>query len=368
MALTPRERLLIAISNGKPDRLPGQVHEWAPYYLHKYLDGCDLFEANERFGLDMAVHANPRMIYSEKALLNWQVEHRDLGTDELGTYSWVDNIKTPSGELCSVGAGNAMTSWLIEPLIKNETDFEIFDKYLPMPSKLDWTPVYRCREKIGDKGIVRSGLWGYGHPGAWQSFCYMMGTENAVCSAVERPDWVRHVEQVYVNKQIAIIEMMAGETVPDLIEIGGETNSSTACDTGLYEQFCLPYDRQQVGALHEAGFTVVCSTCTAAMNCLEKISASGTDGLETTMVTDADNRFDLARIRTQTNNQLFVVGGFDQCEGFENGNPEAVRQMVLNLHSQCPDGGYICAPCDVFFSGDPDNIRAFADALRECMY
>ena len=187
----------------------------------------------------------------------------------------------------------------------------------------------------------------------------MMGTENAVRAAKKNPDWVHCVQQAYTNKQMKVIEMMADETALDLIEIGGETGPGAACDSSIYEQFCMPYDRQQVEALHKIGYTVVYSS---DISCLHAIANNGTDGIETTAATSSDDVCDLQ------NSRLFLIGGFDQCRGFENGTPESVRQMVLDLHNQFPDGGYICAPCNSFFSGDPANIQAFADALRECTY
>ena len=45
-----------------------------------------------------------------------------------------------------------------------------------------------------------------------------------------------------------------------------------------------------------------------------------------------------------------------------------IRQMVYKLHAACPDGGYICAPSDQFFHGSIENLRAFADACKECTY
>ena len=95
-----------AINNGKPDRLPGQVHGWMSYYLQTYLGGIDQFEAYERFGLDMAIYAGPNFTYDERDLANWQVERTDLGTDADGVRSWIDVIKTPEGELHTAGSAN----------------------------------------------------------------------------------------------------------------------------------------------------------------------------------------------------------------------------------------------------------------------
>ena len=51
------------------------------------------------------------------------------------------------------------------------------------------------------------------------------------------------------------------------------------------------------------------------------------------------------------------IGGFNQNDGFERGNPEVIRQMVFDLHAACPNGGYICSTSDHFFFGNTENIK-----------
>ncbi|MGQ9454940.1 MAG: uroporphyrinogen decarboxylase family protein [Armatimonadota bacterium] len=366
--MTSRERMLIAINNSKPDRLPGQVHGWMPYYLNTYLGGCDQFEAYERFDLDMAIYIDPIYIYDEKDLANWCVERTDLGTAPDGTFSWVDTITTPEGTLRSAGSGNPITSWLTEPLIKSEADFEIFDKYYPVPCRVDGTPVRKALERVGDRGIVRGCLWGYGQSGPWQSFCCLVDTQPAIMYAMDNPDWVRYVEERLLAKQLRVIEMMAGEVPYDLVEIGGGAGSNTVISPKMHEEFCLPYDRRQVEALHEAGYKVVYHLCGGLMKMLDYVVANGSDGLETMTPPSMGGDCDLAECNRRVGDKLFFVGGFDQNHGFEHGTPETVRQMVFELHAACPDGGYICSPSDHFFHGDPRNIQAFADALKECVY
>lgn len=366
--MTPRERLLTAISNGKPDRLPGQVHGWMAYYLTNYLGCCDQFEAYERFGLDMAIYGGPRMDFSEKDLANWQVERRDLGTDADGTYSWIDIITTPGGTLRSTGSGNAVTAWVTEPLIKTREDFDLFDRYCPTPSSVDGTPIRDMLDRLGDRGIVRGGIWGYGQVGAWQSFCYMVGTQEAIMFAMDDPEWVHHVEQRIVDKQLRYIEMMAGEVPLDLIELGGGAGSNTVISPKLHAEFCVPYDRQQVDALHASGYKVVYHLCGGLMQMLDNVITNGSDGLETMTPPSMGGDCDLAECSSRVGDKLFFVGGFDQNTGFEHGSPEIVRKMVHELHACCPEGGYICCPSDHFFHGDPANIQAFADALKDCTY
>lgn len=71
--MTSRERLLTALSNKKPDCLPCQVHSWMHYYLKTYLDGRDQFGAYEYFkGIEWVIYANPRFVYRDKDLANWE--------------------------------------------------------------------------------------------------------------------------------------------------------------------------------------------------------------------------------------------------------------------------------------------------------
>jgi len=47
--MTSRERMLTALDNERPDRLPCQVHGWMGYYLRRYLDGMDWYPSVRLF-------------------------------------------------------------------------------------------------------------------------------------------------------------------------------------------------------------------------------------------------------------------------------------------------------------------------------
>jgi len=365
--MTSRERMMIALENGKPDRLPCQVHNWMPFYLKTYLGGCDAFEAYKRFEMDWAIYCDPIYVISDKSRENWQVKRTDLGVSDTGEHEWSEEITTPEGTLTLTGAWNEITSWETTPLIKSKDDFELFRKYNPVPEKLDFTPLYAIRDKVGDNGIMRSCLWGYGQSGPWQSFCYLVGTEQAIYYAVDDPEWVHYCLQSLVDRQLKVIEMMEGMPT-DLIENGGGAGSNTVISPAMHAEFCVPYDRQLHDALHAIGLKVVYHLCGGLMKMLDNVVANGTDGLETMTPPGMGGDCDLAECTRRVGDKLFFVGGFDQKEGFENGNHEKIRRMVRELHEACPNGGYICSPSDHFFHGDPANIQAFVDACKECTY
>jgi hypothetical protein len=339
------------------------------YYLNTYLDGCDQFEAYKRFGLDYAIYCGPNLSFNEKDLANWQNDYKHWTTPE-GNAAWSTTITTPEGQLFSKGESNQFTGWETEHLIKTKRDWELFDKYFPVPEKVDWTPVREIRDRLGDKGIIRGCLWAYGQMGAWQSFCCMVGTQNAILYAMDEPEWVHQVEQNYVNKQLKVIELMATKYMPmDLIETGGGAGSNTVISPKLHAEFCTPYDRQQHDAIHDIlGTKIVYHLCGGLMHQLENVVDNHADGLETMTPPSMGGDCDLAEATRRVGDKLFFIGGFDQNQGFEHGTPEDARRLVFELYKACPDGGYICSPSDHFFFGDPANLQAFSDACKECTY
>ena len=362
-----RERLLTALANGKPDRLPVQVHNWMAYYLDNYLGGCDALAAYERFGMDKVLYVGPRPEYSPADLARWQAERRTVGHTPEGDTLWVERIATPEGDLVGRGARNAMTEWQTECLIKTPHDFALFERYAPAPIRLDPAPVIEAQRRVGAEGIVRGWAAGYGQGSPWQDLCILMGTEQAILSAIDDPAFTHHALGVLLEKRLRFVELLQGVPL-DLVEAGGGAASNTVISPRLFREFVLPYDVVQTEALHAAGMRVVYHLCGGLMHMLEMVAEMGADGLETMTPPGMGGDCDLAEAERRVGRRLFFVGGFDQSTGLERGTPEAVREQVFALHAACPEGGYVCSPSDHFFHGDPENLAAFVAAARECVY
>lgn len=362
-----RERFLTTIANEKPDRLPCNVHSWMGYYLKTYLDGVDQYEAYARFGMDPVIYTGPRYVYDPSDLSNWQVDHQGIGTGPNGESLWAQTITTPSGVLTCQGANNEFTGWTTEYVIKTEQDFEIWNKHVPVPVEVDWSPVLEAKRRIGDTGIVRGGFYDFGQGSPWQSFCTMHGTVNTIMAAIDKPDWIHHVLESMLRKKLRAIEI-SGRIELDLVETGGGAGSNTVISPTIHREFCLPYDQRQHEALHEAGTKIVYHLCGGVMHLLETVAENGADGLETMTPPSMGGDCDLAEANRRVGDRLFFIGGFDQNQGFEKGTPEIAARMVRELHAACPDGGYICCPSDHFFFGSPENIQAFVNAAKECLY
>ncbi|MGO9310463.1 MAG: uroporphyrinogen decarboxylase family protein [Spirochaetia bacterium] len=191
---------------------------------------------------------------------------------------------------------------------------------------VDFEEIRRTRDRLGDRGIVRSHPWSPGQGSPWQSF---------------------HALRVILERTLEVTEMWKG--IPaDMVETGGGAGSN---------------------ALHAAGLKIVSHLCGGVMKMLDLVVKSGADGLETMTPPSMGGDCDLREASRRVGDRLFFMGGFDQNAGFERGSPEAARRLVMECFEATRDhAGYICVPSDHFFFGDPANIQAFADACRECRY
>jgi uroporphyrinogen decarboxylase len=366
--MTGRERFLAALNNQKPDRMPCQVHSWMEYYLKTYLESMDQYGAYDYFGMDPVIYTGPDFIYNEKDLSKWEVTYHESPMDTAGNTQWERVITTPGGTLIEKGAFNKFTSWVTEHIIKNERDFDLWNKYLPIPEKVDWTPVIEAKKRIGDRGITRGGFYDFGQGSPWQSFVSCMyGVEPGIMATYDEPDWMHHVMKSLLDKKLKVIER-AGKIELDLVETGGGAGSSTVISPNLHREFCLPYDIIQHKALHEAGTKTVYHLCGGLMPMLEIVAETVADGLETMTPSEMGGDCNMVEANRRVGDKLFFIGGFDQNAGFEKGSPAEVRDQVFKLFSSRPNGGYICSPSDHFFFGDPENIKAFVKAARECVY
>jgi len=360
--------MLTALNNGRPDRLPCQVHGWMKHYLDTELGGMDWYQAYARFGMDYAIYISPDYRYTDGDLAKWSKNRVDLGTDSDGNHLWEETITTPRGTLHHAGAYSTITGWETENLIKNERDFELWNEFLPLPCAADMSRIQEARDKLGDKGIVRSHPFSPGQGSPWQSFCTLFGTEPAILLGMDEPDLLHHMLDSILKKTLRVTELWAG-TPADLVETGGGAGSNTVISPSFHEEFCLPYDQKQHAALHQVGVKIVYHLCGGLMQLLDIVVRNGADGLETMTPRSMGGDCNLREASRRVGDKLFFIGGFDQNAGFERGTPETARKLVFDCFEATKDhAGYIIAPSDHFFSGNPQNLQAFADAAKECVY
>lgn len=365
--MTGRERLLCALNNQKADHLPAQIHGWMDYYLKTYLGGKNQWEAYEYFDADLSIYLTPEFIYDDKDLANWQTKRYDLGTDEGGVSHSKTVYTTPEGELTLEQSANRYTCWTTKYPITNEREFELWNKYVALPVRTDWSRLQQALDRIGDRGILRSFVLDFGQGSPWQSLCTLQGTENCIFEAMDEPQSMHYKLDCLLRKKMSVLEQNE-KIVGDVVECGGGAGSNTVISPKLFEEFCLPYDQKQHALINQLGPKVVYHLCGGLMQMLPLVAKNGAQGLETMTPPSMGGDCDLRAAYRDFHKDLFFIGGFDQNAGFEKGDPALTRKMVFELHDACPDGGYILCPSDHFFFGGTDVVKAFFNAAKECRY
>lgn len=370
--MTSKERMLCALNREKPDRLPVSLHQWQKYHLDKYLGGMSDLEAFEKFGFDAQVQYFGDVGQTQEgsaAVTNsskqWQIEAvviNDAPEERRVNYT----IHTPEGELTCKTIGNSKTTWVTEYMVKRDEDIKLIARYMPVP-QLNLQAVSDLYDKVGDKGILRGFVWGE-QAGCWQHACCLMDINELMLACYDKPDWVHEFLGALLEKKLQFIESMKGAKF-DLIETGGGASSSTVISPGLHEEFCLPYDRRMHDALHELGFKVSYHTCGGTLGIEELIVANGCDVSETLAPVNMGSNQEPWDFANKVKDRLALIGGLDQFNVLTKGTPEMIRAKVHELFEKVgSNGGYICAACDHFFETPLENLQAFADTAKECLY
>ncbi len=370
-----KERMLCAIGRGKPDRMPVTIHQWQQYHLDQYMGGCDALEAFRQTGLDAAVQYFEAMGQFWIPNAEKHAPHSSQWQDEITVVDPdPDNkvvhhrIVTPDGELTYKTGADRKTTWITEYLIKRHEDVGLIEKYMPVAA-LDKEAIAREYDRVGDAGILRGFVWG-DQAGCWQHACCLMDVQELIIETFENPDWVHSLLEALLQKKLRFIEESLVGAQFDLIETGGGAASDTVISPKLHAEFCMPYDRRMHRALHAAGQKITYHTCGGMMNILELIVENETDASETlTPPGCGGNIVEPEAVRRAYAGRVAMIGGMDQFNILTSGTPEQIRAEVRRLFEGFGrDGGYIMSASDHFFDAPPENLRAFADAARECVY
>jgi uroporphyrinogen-III decarboxylase len=370
--MTSKERMLTALRRGKPDRLPITIHQWQPYHLQHYMGGVDQIEAFRAIGLDASV--TPLDVMSLAPSECWIEQTQEISKQANGRRYRI-TVHTPDGDLSMALASDPYTTYHTEPLIKNVRDMEVFLKHWPR-TRLDRERLTQWYDRCGDDGIVRGFVCSAAQPGPWQEFCELIGTQEAIYWAMDDPDSVHHFLAEMTRRKVEYVHEELADARFDLIEHGGGAASSTVISPAMFDEFCVPYDRRIIDALHEVGLPVVYHTCGGMMAILDRVAANGCDASETLSPPgvggDIATREQRQQVKHVLGAKVALIGGIDQSRLDQPNTPKLEAEISAAVRD-CFEtfgagGGYICSASDHFFHAPPANLRAMVRAADHCRY
>ena len=152
MNLTSKQRMLISINGGIPDRLPVTTHHVQPYFLKQYMNGMSNEDFFNYFGLDPILWVCPckpdeskgeylgftpcktKLIFSD----DWRIGWEYISEQPYPTIRYT--IFTPKGNLTTIIQSNDYTCWVTERLVKNKKDIELVLTSFELRSDLQYYP------------------------------------------------------------------------------------------------------------------------------------------------------------------------------------------------------------------------------------
>ncbi len=385
--MNSKDRMLIALDGGVPDRLPVTTHHLMPSFLDKYMEGATSDEFFQHFGLDAIRWLLPtrpnetageyyepnqkvkdgnttRWIVND----NWRIKSEPLTIRdyEASRYHFV----TPKGELTMVMESNEHTSWVVERLVKEKKDIELLGEFMTAP-KCDVEVVNKAANEYGRQGIIRGHICCndvFGQPGVWQDAACLYGTEKLIMATFFDPAWVHEFLGILLRRKLTFVKSLKGADY-DLLELGGGDASTTVISPEIFNEFVAPYDSKLISEAQQAGQRIVYHTCGGMMPILEDIAVMGPNAMETFTPVGMGGDVDLAEVRHRIGSKVCMIGGFDQFHFFTGCTEKETKEEVKRCFKAAgKNGGFILCPSDHFFDAELPLIQAFSDAARTCNY
>ena len=368
---------------GLPDRVP--VHSWLglPFIRtivprqHAMRELFDMWiddpvgtlvKYQEELGLDpmittYSLHVGeieiwPRMLfgYPESAYESWREEIVEIERTAVSR-TIQHAIQTPAGDGRYIHRIEGYSSWLIEHLIKRESDLDLL-RYRPDPADLLLDRIKAMATKVGDRA-----WWLHHAPGPWDEAVELRGLTALATDIYERPAFVHRLMRTVTDRLVKLYKRL-GETGIHAISMN-ETWVGVGVSPEVYRDFIQPYDAECTAAAHEAGFLVSYHNCGSGAAFLEEMVATGADALETITSSGSTGDFELADVKRRVGDRVCLFGGFNERVLTSESRSSVQDEVKRCIDAAAGGGGYILRPTGQIFHADPGNIEVMCQTVRD---
>jgi uroporphyrinogen decarboxylase len=287
-----------------------------------------------------------------RAQENWQVKEETVGRGP-GYRDVQRTIATPRGRLRSRYRRQADAKWILDYPLKEEGDLEIL-AYRPDPALMDAEPLARMVRTVGQRAFTMHVV-----SGVWNEACDLRGMEQICYDVHDRPEWLGRLFELIRQRQLRQIAVLAGTGIPCIVL--DETYVGMGISPALFEEFCLPIDRELVCSAQEQGLLVVFHNCGKARRLLDLMADTGADALETLTPPTSSGDLDLAEARERVGRRLCLCGGFDERVLVDGGVEQVRAEVERCLAAAARDGAYILRPAGQILAAPPENLAAMVE-------
>jgi uroporphyrinogen decarboxylase len=372
--MTPRERMMTAMRNQQPDRVPvySGASDMVPIrrtgrpFWDVYVNGTpSLWRAS----LDTAKYFGSEE-WLFRGALGFQSKSEvrsETVVDRSGTDRWEVRVThhTPAGDLTErLAYPRDNPPCHIERMVKNfQSDYKKLKYFYPEITGYDDAVYREQKAALGERGVMTITI---GMPGlhAWQN--YFEGNLEALTYAFyDYPDLFEELRLLDERTSLRRLEL-ALEVQPDAILIGA-SGSLTLQSPTLWRQLSLPTVQKVTRMCKQAGVLSGLHSCGKERYVIE-VCAQETDlnyihPLEPPPMGDCD----LGEVKRLFGHKLALMGNLQTTDVMLRGTPDDVRRESLKaILAAGINGGYVLTSGDQVGRDTPDaNIFAMVETAKE---
>jgi uroporphyrinogen decarboxylase len=373
--MTPRERMIVAMTGGTPDRVPvapdfsnmiparrtGKPF-WELYFFNEPPLWQAYIDAAKYFGTD------GWFIYGDMQY-QWPFEWREAIEDMHKTEErWVVRYR---GRIDDSRYTYENTYYVADPPTTTDKMLKDIEKDWPLIEKLFAVPVgynpYLLRKQRAELGELGAFGLSIGYPGFQHWFGYFNGGLEALTYwYYDKPEYIQRLLALHEKQAVAMMEMILNEK-PDFVLLGA-SGTITMQSPKLAREFGLPTIQKLTAMAREAGVPTMLHSCgkerILVKWCAEETDLNCINPLEIPPMGDCN----LADLKQQFGKQIALMGNLHTSEVMLFGSPQDVRRESLKaIAAAGADGGFILSTGDQCGRDTPDaNIFAMVQAVKEC--
>lgn len=199
----------------------------------------------------------------------------------------------------------------------------------------------------------------------WTQLMELFGYEQALMYMLDDPGKIHAILAAYTEGTTDLACRQAQRGV-DAILISSAFAGGGFISPAQYDEFVLPYERHVVDRVHQLGLPVYTHTCGRIGDRLERMVATGLDGIDT-LDPPPLGTVDLDDAKQRVGKQVFFKGNIDPVNTLLAKSREEVRRDALyRLKVGSPGGGYILSSaCSVSPRVKPENLTVLVEASEE---
>ncbi len=343
--MTPRERVLTALSHQRPDRTPRDFWAEPPAWnrLLAHVGHADRDRLLDDLGIDVRHLAAP--VRPEREIAPGVFQNL-----------WGERYiyqPTPWGPMRED----------VQGALAGAREFGELESFpWPTPDDIDRSSLAgQCRTHPDH-------AWLYGFADVWQRPALVRGWEQFFTDMIERPDWVRYLcrkfTDFYRQDYTRAAEITSGRIDLYLLisDLGGQ--HGPLISPAMFDEFVAPPLKSMIDCIHGLGGRVLFHSCGCIRGFIPRLIALGVDVLDPIQPTGPEMA--PAALAAEFGGRIAFHGGIDMQRLLPRGTPGEVastaRQYAEVLGNR---GGYILGPAHLFQPDvPPENILAMYHAME----